>query len=256
MKQICPSPFDYFRVTGSERLEWLQGQITQDLRGLQAGEWARTAVLTATGQMAADGGVWIFDREIILGLDRFAAADAFQSLESRIIMEDVRLEKMPPAVTSLGNPAPEAWSLPVEHVAGACFDTFAPAEGDLLTPNDYNVLRVEAAIPLAGIDYDAKTLAMELGDHFVETRVAFDKGCYVGQEVVERIRSRGHTNRKWVGLRAPEPIEPGNEARITSYGLSPRLGHIALAFVPRSGSEIGTRYGNAVVCALPFNSSL
>jgi len=248
------SPFQYFQITGDDRLEWLQGQCSQDLRQIGPDEWKRTALLTATGQMASDGGVWVFDDNIILGLDRYAAASAIESLRSRIIMEDVSLGSLPQATTLISSSQPDGLCLPVEHILGPCFDIFendSPAEA-LVSPSDYNILRVEAAIPIFGLDYDSKTLAMELGEHFIETRIAFDKGCYTGQEVVERIRSRGHTNRQWVGLSSTHPVDPGASAKVTSYALSPRFGHIALAFVPTGHAEPGTRLGNAVVRPIPF----
>lgn len=250
---LKPSPFEYFRVTGSDRIEWLQGQITQDLRLIEIGEWKRTALLTATGQMASDGGVWLFDDQIILGLDRHAAGTAADSLRTRIIMEDVEFHALPPATTTLESTTPPGFTIPTEHAGTRGFDSFEPNESALEWPTvDYNILRVEAAIPIAAIDYDSKTLAMEMGGYFIDTRIAFGKGCYTGQEVVERIRARGRINKQWVGLSSNQPIEPGDGVRVTSYALSPRFGHIALAFVPTVSSEPGTRLGNATVRSLPF----
>jgi len=252
--QLKPSPFEYFRITGTDRLEWLQGQITQDLRLILPGEWRRTALLTATGQLASDGGVWMFDDQIILGLDRHAAGHTADTLQTRIIMEDVQFHALPPATTILESTAPPGFAIRTEHTGTQGFDSFEPnASARGLPTADYNILRVEAAIPIGGIDYDSRTLAMEMGDYFIDTRIAFGKGCYTGQEVVERIRARGRTNRQWVGLSSENPIEPGDGIRITSYASSPRFGHIALAFVPTASSEAGTRLGNATVRTLPFS---
>jgi folate-binding protein YgfZ len=252
--QLKPSPFEYFRITGADRLEWLQGQVTQDLRPILPGEWKRTALLTATGQLSADGGVWMFEDQIILGLDRHAAVSVADTLKARIIMEDVELHPMPPATTIIESSTPSGLAIPVEHAGVLGFETFESVEGaDQLAPADYNILRVEAAVPIAGIDYDTRTLAMEMGDYFIGSRIAFGKGCYTGQEVVERIRARGRTNKQWVGLSSKKPIEEGDGIRITSYAISPRFGHIALAFVPTASSEPGTRLGNAVVRSLPFS---
>jgi folate-binding protein YgfZ len=107
-------------------------------------------------------------------------------------------------------------------------------------------------VPLAGVDYDGKVLAMEMGPHFIATRIAFDKGCYTGQEIVERIRSRGHTNRQRVGLQSDVPIPDSPEARITSRAVSPRFGHIALAFVKNELASPGSLIGAAAVVPLPF----
>ncbi|MBI2956258.1 MAG: aminomethyl transferase family protein, partial [Acidobacteria bacterium] len=61
-----------------------------------------------------------------------------------------------------------------------------------------NILRTEAGLPWYGVDLDDRTLPPEAG---LETRaISYTKGCYLGQEIIERIRSRGHVNRQLVGL--------------------------------------------------------
>lgn len=251
MLRIPEPPFAYYRVSGADRIEWLQGQLTQNIPAIAVGEWKRAAVLSATGQLLADGAVWVLEGEVILGLDRLATGAA-ELLASRIIMEDVSLEPVTESVQSIvGEVISNALALPIDHVGKPGYDLIG-ADPVSAEPLDYEVARVEAAVPLAGIDYDGKTLAMEMGPHFVATRIAFEKGCYTGQEIVERIRSRGRTNRQWVGLRSDEPITDSPEAKITSRAVSPRFGHIALAFVRKELSAPGTLIGNASVVALPF----
>jgi folate-binding protein YgfZ len=60
-----------------------------------------------------------------------------------------------------------------------------------------DILRIEAGIPRYGVDFTEDNLLLEVG---LDDAVSFTKGCYLGQEVVERIRSRGHVNKKLVGL--------------------------------------------------------
>jgi folate-binding protein YgfZ len=244
-------PFTYFAVRGADRIDWLQGQLTQDVASLEVGKWKRTAILSATGQMTADGAVWILANEVVLGIDRLATGVA-ELLSSRIIMEDVRLAPVEGEWLSLVDGFVAGQQvLPMDHVGTNGFDILNASESVSETI-DYETARIEAAVPLAGVDYDAKTLAMELGPHFVSTRIAFGKGCYTGQEVVERIQSRGHTNRQWVGLRSDERFSGADGVRVTSSALSPNFGHIALAFVPVAGAEPGTVLGNATVAELPF----
>jgi folate-binding protein YgfZ len=69
-----------------------------------------------------------------------------------------------------------------------------------ITPELYEVLRYEAGIPLYGVDMDDRTLAPEMGPAFEAKYLSYTKGCYTGQEVLMRIRARGHTNRTWVPL--------------------------------------------------------
>jgi aminomethyltransferase len=134
-----------------------------------------------------------------------------------------------------------------------------------------NILRVEAGIPRYGVDFTEDNLLLEVG---IEDAYSYTKGCYLGQEVVERIRSRGHVNRKLCGLliEGSQPAESGaplyaaekEVGQITSSVVSPRLRRvIALGYVHkdfwqpatelaihRDGSKAG-----ATVTAVPFITS-
>jgi len=129
-----------------------------------------------------------------------------------------------------------------------------------------NVLRTEAGIPWYGAELQDTTLPVEAG---LESRaISYTKGCYVGQEIIERIRSRGHVNRKLMGLLlegagvpavGTKLIVEGKEAgEITTAVYSPTFGRaIALAYVRREYFNPGTRLeiasgGTAEVTALPF----
>jgi folate-binding protein YgfZ len=132
-----------------------------------------------------------------------------------------------------------------------------------------NVLRVEAGIPRYGVDVDERTLPPEAG---LEARaISYNKGCYVGQETVERIRSRGHVNRRLVGLQLPGDSLPAPGAKLSADGKevgwitsaveSPSLGCIALGYVRREYLASGTKLaleGNqqAKVAELPFRRRL
>jgi len=111
------------------------------------------------------------------------------------------------------------------------------------------VLRLEAAIPWFGIDMDEDTLVMEVG---LEGAISFTKGCYLGQEVVERVAARGQVNRKLCGLIAARSAIPsagtpliydGKEVGlITSAAHSLALDRVvALGYVHRGAFEPGTR---------------
>ncbi len=138
------------------------------------------------------------------------------------------------------------------------------------------ILRVEAGIPKYGVDMDESTLAPEAG--LMATHISLTKGCYVGQEIVARIDSRGHTNRALTGLvfaenDVPAPgdkifaDEAGSEGRetgrITSVAAaSPAMNGrpIALGYVRHEhrgvGSILRVQGANAArqasVVALPF----
>jgi folate-binding protein YgfZ len=130
------------------------------------------------------------------------------------------------------------------------------------------ILRLEAGIPRYGIDLTEDNLLLESG---LRDAVSFQKGCYLGQEVVERIRSRGHVNRKLIGLVIDGALSPltgcaviagereiGN---VTSSTHSPALGRtVALAYIHKDywlpGSTVFVRQNGApipaIVTELPF----
>jgi folate-binding protein YgfZ len=134
------------------------------------------------------------------------------------------------------------------------------------------VLRVEAGVPRFLVDMTEDTIPLEAG--LEDRAISFTKGCYVGQEIIVRVTTRGggRVARKLVGLRVehgPEPPPPGAAihagdravGRVTSAVFSPRCaGVIALGYVHRDFTEPGTRLEvhhdarsvAAAVHALPF----
>jgi folate-binding protein YgfZ len=132
-----------------------------------------------------------------------------------------------------------------------------------------NSLRLEAGIAWFGSDFDQRHIPHEAA--LEATHISFTKGCYTGQEIVERVRSRGHVNRRLTGLAfaAAAPPEPeskltadGTEAgNVTSSAFSPLLGKpIGFGYVRREFGTVGTklRCGDttAEVIELPFPGAL
>jgi folate-binding protein YgfZ len=129
------------------------------------------------------------------------------------------------------------------------------------------MLRIEAGIPACDVDYTEQNILPELG---IADAVSHAKGCYIGQETVERVRARGHVNRRLAGLTfAGMALPPagsalhageGGAGTMTSAIFSPRLGHgIGLGLVRGEipdGATVAIRTDaatlSAVVTALPF----
>src|SRR5438094_1607465 len=138
------------------------------------------------------------------------------------------------------------------------------------TPIDHgtwDVLRTEAGIPVYGVDIDETTMMPEIG----EAGISYEKGCYIAQEVVAKVKYIGHVNRRFVGLtlsggelpKLKSPIrKAGREVGyLTTTLFSPGLNKpIALGFVTRtaygSGSEVEVVSNEkalpAVIVDLPF----
>jgi folate-binding protein YgfZ len=117
-----------------------------------------------------------------------------------------------------------------------------------------NSLRLEAGIPWFGYDYDESVIPHEA--RLESTHISFTKGCYTGQEIVERVRSRGHVNRMRVGLEFSGAAIPERGAKLSVDGKE--VGHVTRAgFSPRAGHPIGMGYlrreqatpGDVVECA-------
>lgn len=111
-----------------------------------------------------------------------------------------------------------------------------------------NMVRVEAGIPWYGPDMDERRIVLEVG---MEHALSFTKGCYLGQEVVERATARGHINRKLSGLLIQGDTPPTHGDKlfhdtqeagwITSAAVSPRFGQpIALGYIRREYLSPGT----------------
>jgi len=109
----------------------------------------------------------------------------------------------------------------------------------LKLPGTFEILRVEAGIARFGVDMDETNVVPETN---LDDAVSFTKGCYVGQEIIVRIKHRGHPAKKLTGLRfeTDQQIEPGaiirsqeNQeiGRVTSAVISPRSGSIGLGYV-------------------------
>jgi folate-binding protein YgfZ len=113
-----------------------------------------------------------------------------------------------------------------------------------------NSIRLESGTPWFGLDYGDKNIPHEAG--LEHSHISYEKGCYTGQEIVERVRSRGHANRRltelqFLGAETPTPgtilFRDANEiGNVTSAAHSPILGRpIGLGYVRREHAALGTR---------------
>jgi len=155
--------------------------------------------------------------------------------------------------------APLAGAGPVEAALASAGDAVGLAFED---PGALEVLRVESGTPRQGFELGEDVLPAEAR---LEAAIATSKGCYVGQEIVARLRSRGQVNHLLVGMcfagRLPErgtglSVNGKRSGEVTSVAWSSRAGPIGLGFVRREHSEPGTEVDaeglSATVTALPF----
>ncbi|MFP8879027.1 MAG: glycine cleavage T C-terminal barrel domain-containing protein [Myxococcota bacterium] len=183
----------------------------------------------------------------------------------------VRLAECPIAVARWGTSAGAGYRLliPAGHreAVATAFRSVAAGYGLVEAgPEVLEILRIEAGTPRFGAELDESVLPAEAG---LERAISHTKGCYIGQEVVARMASRGRTSHRLVGLRfetaAAEVgalVRPASSpdakkiGEITSVCLSPSAGPIALAFVRSAHAAAGSavRAGGqlAVISDLPF----
>jgi aminomethyltransferase len=200
----------------------------------------------------------------------FAAAAADAPALAADAGAEVRVAGVPVLVAAFGwtgEPALQV-AAPIDR-ADVVADRLRDAGASLgLVDADFEVLetlRIEAGVPRFGAELDESVLPAEAG---LDRAVANDKGCYTGQEVVERLRSQGRVSHHLVGLvtegddlfAVGATVTAGDSSvgEVTSACLSPRAGAIALAFVRRAHAEPGARLAVdgriATVTALPFDA--
>ena len=298
-------------ITGPDSTEWLQGMLSNDIKALGAGDGAPAAVLNIQGKILADVRVFRTDDAFLLDLSEPLVLGVLEHLDRYLIADEVEISDLSGALAMLSIQGPraetalsgllEAGSLPARdlshgdfaiggdrvrvvratHTGEPGFDLVvprrrlpamaaAPGAGNIpwVGLHAREILRIETGIPRYGADMDADTLLLETS---LDDAVCFTKGCYLGQETVERIHSRGHVNRRLVGLKAegdvvPDPSDPVLDddrhiGRVTSAVASPRTRcPIALGYVHRDyiepGSAVTIGHGDvkipAMVHALPF----
>jgi len=183
---------------------------------------------------------------------------------------DIELAGVPVTVAAFGWSGETALQIFVAAGDGATVAESLRAAGNelALVECDFEVLeilRIEAGVPRLGSELDESVLPAEAG---LDRAVSTGKGCYTGQEVVERLRSRGQVSHLLVGLTAPgdESLAIGADVtaagkrvgEVTSACRSPTAGVIALAFVRRAfadpGTELRVRSRTVRVAPLPFST--
>ena len=281
------------RLTGADRLTWLNGLLTNDVLAQRR---CYAAWLTPQGRMISDMFVVHTEVDTLLEVPAALAATLAQRLDGLIFTEDARVADISADVlplevcgpdaefglqaleSSLSTDAPPPVRRVDRPVRGAVLYIPRPMWAGALEALTYagamplddqtaEVLRVEAGIPQFLVDMNEETIPLEAGlDH----AISHTKGCYVGQEIIVRIRDRAHGRvaRHLVGLlfdgdavpavNQPVVLDGRQVGRLTSAVQSVALGRpIGLATLHRDASAAGTVVTladglEATVAPLPF----
>ena len=310
-------------LLGADRIQFLHGQVTNDVNSLGPVHGCYAALVTTKGRMQGDLHIWNLAEELLLDFEPGFAAAVVARLEKYIVSEDVQVIDVAPHYGLLSVQGPKAAEvvaqlglgveLPTEelrfisasdttlgqiylmrqsHAGELGFDLFVPmaslgAVADKLIAaaksrggracgwQALEIARIEAGIPRFGVDMDETNLPPEAG--IGARAMSYRKGCYIGQEVLNRLHTMGRVNRELRGLRlaggltelpsrGDKLFKDGKEVgHITSATVSPALSaSIALGYVRRewlaAGTELTLEMKNgssrAEVAELPFVKAL
>lgn len=248
----------YIKITGNDRLRWANGMFTNAIQQLADDHWNYSFILNAQGRIQGDANVYRTPDWLILQTDRSQIARLMPHLDHFIIMDDVELQSLDGSETTIGIAGPRAEAIlsalgasaPEEGTFFAAkingiditlvrahgplvprFEIWLPAAAlDVVWSALHSAgavpcgiaaveaLRIAEATPLYGIDIQDKHLAQETAQ---ARALNFNKGCYLGQEIVERIRSRAtvhRTLRQFSVENAPPALEPGQTIALNAEG--------------------------------------
>ncbi len=267
------------RATGSDRTRFLNGMLSNDVASLETGQACYATQLDRKGHVVAD--LWALALEDAFLLDTAPGRGGviLELLEKHIIADDVEFEDLsaawgridfegPEARAACGAPALEPNAVATGRADGAEWlwvgggglsadgvRALGPREAlealieraglDELSSEHAEILRIERFLPAYGVDLGERSFPAEARlDH----ALSFTKGCYIGQEIVARIDSRGAVNRLLVQLHAAAPVEPGAKitargrpvGSVTSAAVSPSQGALALGYVKSELAVPGT----------------
>lgn len=303
------------RLTGADRVRWLNGMVTNNIRDLAGGHGVYAFLLNPQGHILGDLYTYNRGEAITVDTDSAQIEKILATFDHYIIMDDVEVANMSEQLTALGIGGPKAreamgkadleipdlrplqlheiqcdcecgcvsctvvrsddamesyeiWLTP-QHVR-PLWNALVAAGGSPTGSEALELQRIAAGIPLYGIDIRERDLPQETEQ---ARALNFNKGCYIGQEIVERIRSRGAVHRKFSGFLAEggEAIAPGAKiaagekevGEITSVA-SFRIGQgkktVALGYIRREvgtpGREVTNGGVRARVIAMPVSDEV
>ena len=294
-------------LTGGDRVRWLNGMVTNNIRDLGVGHGVYAFLLNPQGHILAD--LYAYNRgdSILVDTDQSQLERVLATFERYIIMDDVEVANLSGQLTAVGvagpearevlrkagleipewqplqfaelewqgvpitvvhgdNPATESFELWVAPLNAASLrESLAKAGAKPVGTSALELLRIASGIPRYGQDIRERDLPQETEQ---QRALHFTKGCYIGQEIVERIRSRGNVHRKFSGFSIegtlPAPgvkvqVEGKDVGEVTSVASLPVAGgerQVALGYIRREvalpGKQLQVGDASATVANLPF----
>jgi folate-binding protein YgfZ len=246
-------------VSGADRVRWLNGMVTNNIRDLAAGRGAYAFLLSPQGRILGDMHVFNAGENLIAETDRNQIEKIMATFDHYIIMDDVELADTGEAQTTLGLAGPKSQEIlrgagieisqlqPLEMGTPKCGCDCGGIEcmvvrGEDAPTETYEIWlaqkdiaqawqalikagarpvgsealelqRITSGVPLYGVDIRERDLPQETEQ---ARALNFNKGCYIGQEIVERIRSRGNVHRKFAGFLAQAEMKIAGGAKVSA----------------------------------------
>jgi folate-binding protein YgfZ len=294
-------------LTGGDRARWLNGMVTNNVRDLETGRGVYAFLLNPQGHILGDLYAYNRGESLLVDTDQSQVEKILAVFDKYIIMDEVEVGNVSEQMSAVGIAGPksretlrtagfevpelkalqfvqitwqqtgvtvvrgdspqveafELWLAPddTEKVSDALMKAGAKPVG----PAALDLLRIAAGIPRYGVDIRERDLPQETEQ---ERALNFSKGCYVGQEIVERIRSRGQVRRKFTGFEINSELPPAASkiqldgkdiGEFTSTASLPIAGgdrHVALGYIRREvatpGNKVEAGGCAATVANLPF----
>jgi tRNA-modifying protein YgfZ len=224
MSFYAPIPSGALRVTGSDRIPFVHGQVSNDVRGLPIPGACRSLILNAKGQIEFDLRIYRRADDLYLHTQAGLEGAVLERLKRYIVFDDATIEDITAKLrvfqvsndlaSSLGfdlnggevqSAAGDFGTLLIAQVNRGLegghdihvlesrapdLEEFLKARGELLSATDLERARVRAGLPDAHLDGFLERLPQECG---LEPAVSYRKGCYIGQEIMARLEARGNT---------------------------------------------------------------
>lgn len=223
------------RATGEDRKRLLHALTTNHVQQMEPGQTLYAFFLNSQGRILADVHIYCAGDHLLLDVEPEVREKVFTHLDRYIIADDVTLEDATDETAEIAVGGPQAPAPPPGAVTFP--DTLTGAPGyRIVVPaaekaavlerlqqagcveasvDEARRLRIENGLPRYGEDITESNLAQETG---MSQALHFNKGCYLGQEIVERVRSRGHVNKSLHALRIETAAAPAPGTKVLSAG--------------------------------------
>jgi len=277
-------------MTGRDRARFLHGMCTNDIKKLQAGQGCMAAIVNRQGKMVAEMIAHAAENALFLEMERSNLLPTIDHLNKFLVADDVTLRVSDAAVLGLWGPRAQALlavkDLPDFHFAmrdGVAISrnrTLGVEGYHLIVPaaksdevdgilghgvlpagfEAHEAMRIENGFPRWGADMDGSLLPMEAG--LEPLAISYTKGCYIGQEVIQRVKTYSEPPRLLVQISLPgaKPGDQLTDGKDEIGVVTSATGLLALAIVRKEFKTPGTTVhcGNQTgsVRALPWQSRL